>query len=275
MLVVGDEILAGDIDDQNLQWFGRFLLGRGCALSRVHIVADCFEEIDRALQMELQAERPRLIVTTGGVGSSPDDVTYAAVAASLGLGLVDVPMMNRRIERSLDWMRDFGVTFDDEFTRHVLDKSRLPEGSRMLVRQGGWTPAVAIDVDSGCVQGGVTVVVTPGKPSEFSALVEHAIAPEFLADIAEPLVARNHEFWLPESLLSLELARLVAAHDQVAIGSYPGAPSVIRVRGRDRRTVEAASRDVDETIARVAAAPGGQALQRAWRQRKVAQGLDE
>ncbi len=81
VVVIGDEILSGYVHDANSGWLAERLRVHGVPLTRVSVVPDEHEAIDEALQAELARSRPRLIITSGGIGSTPDDLTYEAVAA--------------------------------------------------------------------------------------------------------------------------------------------------------------------------------------------------
>src|SRR5690606_34736663 len=139
MLVIGDEILGGFVEDANSPWLARHLQAAGVPLERVHTVPDTHEAIDEALQAELARERPRLVVTSGGIGSTPDDLTFEAVAASLGRDLVEEPTIAERIETSLRWQASQGMDVTDDFRWHMLRMARVPEGGHLLGAQG-WVP---------------------------------------------------------------------------------------------------------------------------------------
>ena len=86
IVVIGDEILGGFVHDTNSHWLAGQLQTHGIPLDRVQTVPDTMAAIDEGLRMELGRSRPRLILTSGGIGSTPDDLTMEAVAATLGRG---------------------------------------------------------------------------------------------------------------------------------------------------------------------------------------------
>jgi molybdopterin-biosynthesis enzyme MoeA-like protein len=132
MLVIGDEILGGYVEDANSACLARHLQSRGVPLDRIHTIPDDFAAIDEALTTELGRARPRLIITSGGVGSTPDDVTFEAIAASLGLDLVEDPVIADRVETALGWQAEQGLDVTDAFRWHMLRMARVPEGSRLM-----------------------------------------------------------------------------------------------------------------------------------------------
>lgn len=268
MVVVGDEILGGYVADTNSPWLAGRLRAHGVPLSRVHVVLDELPAIDEALQAELERSRPRLIVTSGGIGSTPDDLTYEAVAASLGRDLVEDPIISSRIDRALEWTADKGVEVTDAFAWHLKRMARIPEGSRLLAADAGWAPGVAVDLDGGCDDGGATVVILPGVPREFRALVEGAVEPQLLAGRREIPAVAEIEHSLPESALNLTFEALIERFPDVKLGSYPGAPMLVRLSG-DPDQVAAAERLVRDELAAFVATPGGARLAAAWTARFV------
>lgn len=264
MVVIGDEILGGYVTEANATWFARRLREHGVPLSRVHVVPDEFDAIDEALRAELRRGGPRLVVTSGGIGSTPDDITYEAVAATLGRELVEDPIIGARIEGSLAWTAEQGLEVDEVFTWHLMRMARIPAGSRLLGAPG-WSPGVAVDLDGGCEAGGTTVVVLPGVPGQFRSLVEHALEPQLLAGRGDVPTVAEVTHHLPESALNRTFAALLERFE-VKLGSYPGDPMIVRLTG-ERTQVEAAEAFVRGAVDEIADSPAGVKLAAAWRRR--------
>lgn len=259
MIVVGDEILGGYVTDENSPLLARVLRDHGIGLSCVHVVADDVAAIDEALSLELARGRPRVVVTSGGVGSTPDDLTFEAVAASLGRELVTDPIIGAKVDGALAWSAEQGFAVSEEFAWHLLRMARVPEGSRLVERDGGWAPGVLVDVDGGVDAGGVTVAILPGVPTEFAALLTEAVAPAVLAGRnPTPFVAElTHRY--PESVLNLAFVEVMERYPEVKLGSYPGRPSIVRLRG-DRSEVEAAAERIAAVLAELDESDAGQRL---------------
>jgi molybdenum cofactor synthesis domain-containing protein len=259
MIVVGDEILGGYVTDENSPLLARVLRDHGIGLSCVHVVADDRAAIDEALSLELSRARPRVVVTSGGVGSTPDDLTFEAVAASLGRELVTDPTIGAKVDGALAWSAEQGFPVSEEFAWHVRRMARIPEGSRLVERSGGWAPGVLVDVEGGVDAGGVTVAILPGVPSEFAALLTEAVAPAVLADRnPTPYVTElTHRF--PESVLNLAFVEVMERYPDVKLGSYPGRPSIVRLSGV-RSQVQAAAARIAAVLAELDASDAGQRL---------------
>ena len=265
MLVIGDEILGGFVEDTNSPWLARHLQGAGVPLDRVHTVPDEFAAIDEALQAELARARPRLVVTSGGIGSTPDDVTFEAVAASLGRGLAEDPVIASRIETSLQWQADQGVDVTDDFRWHMLRMARVPEGGHLL-GEDGWVPGIRVDVDGGVDADGVTIVILPGIPSEFRRILDDLVAPQLIDGRNPHITVAEIEHGLPESALNLTFAALLERHPDVKLGSYPGTPMLIRLSG-EADDVAAAEAFVRQQLDDLLASEGGARLAAAWTRR--------
>lgn len=259
MVVVGDELLSGFVTDANSPLLARRLRDHGVPLTCVHTVADDLAAIDEALQLELARSRPRLIVTSGGIGSTPDDLTYEAVASSLGLGVVEDPTMAERITQILDWSEAQGVEVTDAFAWHVGRMARVPEGSRMLHRPDGWAPGVLVEVDGGLDAGGAGIVILPGIPSEFAALLDQAVLPALVEGRGNRPHVRELTHPYPESLLNLGFVEVMERYPGVKLGSYPGRPMVIRLSGVEDE-VEAAATLLAGVLAELDASEVGQRL---------------
>ncbi len=266
LVVVGDEILGGYVTDTNSPWLADRLRDHGVPLARVHVVPDDAEAIDEALSAELARPSPRLVFTSGGIGSTPDDLTYEAIAASLGRDLVEDPHIGQRIEQALAWTRDQGMEVSDDFAWHLGRMARIPAGSRLLWREGGWAPGVVVDVDGGVDDGGVSIVVLPGVPAEFRAIVGQVVEPVLLADRNPVPAVAEIEHGFPESALNLTFVEVQERFPHVKLGSYPGSPMLVRLSG-DREQVDGAVTLVRDALRTLEESPAGARLASAWQAR--------
>ncbi len=267
MLVIGDEILGGFVEDANSPYLARHLQSAGVPLERIQTIPDEFDAIDEALQAELARSRPRLVVTSGGIGSTPDDVTFEAVAASLGRGLTEHSVIAERIEAALQWQAEQGLDVTERFRWHMLRMARVPEGGELLGAQG-WVPGLRIDVDGGMDQGEATIVILPGIPSEFRRILDDLVGPQLVAGRNPAISVVEIEHGLPESALNLMFEALQEAHPGVKLGSYPGTPMLIRLSGTEAEVSEAA-RFVRDQLDQLMRSEGGARLAAAWARRSA------
>lgn len=239
IVVIGDEILGGFVQDTNSGWLATRLAALGVPLDRVVTVPDELDAIGEALGGELARRRPRVVLTSGGIGSTPDDLTLEAVARHLGVTLHVEPSIDARITRVVDEAERHGAPISPDHARSLRKMARIPAGGYLLAT--GVAPGVAVDVDGGATtQGGATVVVLPGVPGELRRIMAEGVEPALLAGRGEPLhvVELHHSY--PESTLNPVLDLIVERFGDVHLGSYPGATCVVRLKGAKARTEEAA-----------------------------------
>lgn len=267
VLVIGDELLGGFVQDTNSGWLAQRLQVLGIPLDRIVTVPDQAEAVDEALQAELARTRPRVIVTSGGIGPTPDDLTLEAVARSLRRELVTQPTIDARITAALARTAAAGMTVAPGHERSMRKMSRVPAGSGVLPGARGVAPGVVIAIDGGlAAERGATVVVLPGVPSEFRRIVTEGVEPALLAGRGRPQHLRELTHAYPESLLGPALERLVTDFPEVAVGSYPGPVVTLRLRG-PRAQVDAAATVLGEILNGLEADEGAGALRADWRAR--------
>jgi nicotinamide-nucleotide amidase len=264
VIVVGDEILGGFVQDTNSGWIAGRLRIAGVPLDRVVTVPDEAAAIDEALQTELRRDRPRVVLTSGGIGSTPDDLTLEAVAVSLGTVLRTEPSIDARITHALERSAAQGAVVTAEHERAIRKMAQVPREAYLLPGATGVAPGVAIDLDGGAgADDGATIVILPGVPGELRRIVTQGVEPALLAGRGRPqhIVEITHDY--PESALSPALEWLVVAFPDVQIGSYPGTHCLVRLRGA-RERVELAAEAVRGAVAELGGDAGAADLRARW-----------
>ncbi len=160
---VGNELLFGETVDTNAAWLGRALYAFGIPVTRRFTVGDVAEEIEWAVRDA--AAVADLVLITGGLGPTPDDLTKSVVANTFGLDLIfdqEVfrALRSRYTERGLD---DVPVS--------AYGQAEVPEGATTLENPEGTAPGILLRVPE------ATVVLLPGVPRELQAIVEGALRP--------------------------------------------------------------------------------------------------
>jgi nicotinamide-nucleotide amidase len=267
IVVIGDEILGGFVADTNSGWLAQRIRGHGVPLDRIVTVPDELDAIAEAVTGELGRPRPRLVLTSGGIGSTPDDRTFEAVAACLGLDLVVQPDIDDRITAALEWSAQLGVHPDEAHERSMRKMARVPAGARLLPGSGSFTPGIALDLDGGAgADGGATVVMFPGVPGELRRIMEEGVEPALLAGRGQDVHVAEVRHPYPESTLNPVLDRLVAEFPDVHLGSYPGTECTVRLIGA-RERVEEARGVLELFLSEFGADPAAQRLSEAWQAR--------
>jgi nicotinamide-nucleotide amidase len=231
IVTVGDELLLGQTVDTNAAWLGRRLAERGIPVVRRYTVADDAGEIHGAVLGALEAAE--LVLVTGGLGPTPDDLTRDAVAELLGRPLITDPEVLERIRARF---RERGVEELPEPNRRV---AQVPEGARKLTNPEGTAPGLLLETD------GRLVVLFPGVPRELKGIYGADFVPsleEHFTRRLRPVHIRViHTTGIPESLLSHQVGEaLPHGPDPVKLAFLPDE------RGVDLRLT---AFDLDEGVA--------------------------
>ncbi|KDF02258.1 damage-inducible protein CinA [Mycolicibacterium aromaticivorans JS19b1 = JCM 16368] len=198
IVVTGTEVLTGRVADRNGPWVADRLLELGVELAHITICGDRPADIDAQLRF-LAAEGVDLIVTSGGLGPTADDMTVEVVARFCGRELTLDTELEAKIAAILRHLmaRFTGVDFDAVLAAN-RKQAMVPAGAHVL-DPVGTAPGVV-------VPGSPTVLVLPGPPRELQAMWPAAVADEaFQQAIAGRTVYRQETvrmFGLAESGLA-------------------------------------------------------------------------
>jgi nicotinamide-nucleotide amidase len=219
IVVTGTEVLTGRVSDRNGPWLSDQLLELGVDVIAIAVVGDRPEDILTALRF-LASEGVALVVTSGGLGPTADDLTAAVVGRFQGREMVLDEALEGRIREILRPLMSRWPDLDPEA---VLMSNRkqavIPEGAEILEPVGtapGLVVAPADGVD------GPTVVVLPGPPRELqpmwrTALAESPALRAALRDAVEYRRSMLRLFGIPES----EIAATLRAAAQAGIELEP------------------------------------------------------
>jgi nicotinamide-nucleotide amidase len=195
IVTIGNELLSGDVENTNGSWLARRLEAAGVDVRLIAVLPDEVEEIAPFLRQ--QADRSDLVLVTGGLGGTPDDVTREAVAAAFSVEQTEYG--------------DVAAELRARFRRdpeYAARWARLPVGSRPLANPLGGAPGFMVE----------NVYVLPGLPAEMEAMYE-TVQDELRA--GPPIGSWRRSYRTTESRIVAVLAEAVENHPQVRIGSYP------------------------------------------------------
>jgi len=233
IIVVGDEVLQGFIQDTNTPFLASRLRELGHRVRKVTVVPDEMDAIARAVR-EALGSGVGLLLVSGGLGTTPDDMTTEAVAKALAVPL-------RLDKGALGWIEERVRTrWDSEKQRRsdpaaLRRMAMLPEGAAALKNEAGMAPGIHLR------RGSTDIVLMPGVPAElmdlFSKRVEGAIVPR--ADDGEHFIELTGH--MNETAMHGLLQRLHDEHRDVIVGSYPQERGlvILRVHGKVKGSVEA------------------------------------
>ncbi|MCP9834120.1 competence/damage-inducible protein A [Cyanobium sp. Aljojuca 7A6] len=221
VLCIGTELLLGNIVNGNARWLAEQLAALGVVHHRQQVVGDNRERLIEAVRQA--SGRCRVLITTGGLGPTPDDLTTEAIAAAFGADLVEHGEIWAAIQARIT-ARGRSVAASNR------KQALLPRGAAVLPNPTGtapgmiWTPVP-----------GFTVLTFPGVPSELRAMWEATAAPWLQqAGLAGGVFAsRMLRFWgVAESDLAERVQDLLALENPT-VAPYAGAGEVkLRVTAR-------------------------------------------
>jgi nicotinamide-nucleotide amidase len=183
VITIGTELLLGQIDDTNTAYLARELGHLGISVRFRTSVGDRMDEIMAVLRNGV--DRCDLVVTTGGLGPTEDDLTREAVAGVAAVGLSFRQDLMNQIE---EMFRRFGYQMPENNRKQAY----VPEGSRAVPNPVGTAPAFITEVH------GKPIISLPGVPRELKHLMQHAVTPWI-----------RERFHLVENLLSYRVLKVV------------------------------------------------------------------
>ncbi|MGI8750479.1 MAG: competence/damage-inducible protein A [Thermoleophilaceae bacterium] len=200
IVITGTEVLTGRVADRNGPWLADRLLELGAELAHITICGDRARDMED--QLRFMADRGMdLVITSGGLGPTADDLTLEVVAAFTGRPLALDEELEGRIADILRPLMRRWTNLDQEAIRIANRKQAMVPKGATILEPAGTAPGMVVPPGEG--RAGPTVVVLPGPPRELQALWPAAVAAEaFRAAVGE---AADYEqsmlrlFGIPES----------------------------------------------------------------------------
>lgn len=214
ILSIGNELLSGLTMNSNASFIGEKLTGAGVRVVRIDTVGDDIISIQKA--MERAAQESNLVVTTGGLGATEDDLTRDAAARFLGTGLRFHSGYYARIERFFK-ERGLDVPFSNR------RQAELPEGAQMITNPVGMAPGLKFRHRD------TQFYLLPGVPKETRAMIERTLIPE----IRQRSGGRIHfsqtfrTAGISESALQDRLGAFSESHPSVRLAYLPKQTGVV------------------------------------------------
>jgi len=241
IVVTGTEVLTGRIADRNGPWISERLAELGIDVAHILVVGDRRADLDAALRF-MAGEEMDLIVTSGGLGPTADDLTAEIVAQFAGREMVLDEEVEGKIERILsDFARRFDL--DEEAMRAANRKQAMVPVGAIPLDPVGTAPGLVVPAEER------VVVVLPGPPRELQPMWPVAMRAEPVTAVTERATALHgytlRMFGIPESEIAKSLREIEAegtAVPEVEITTCLRKGEIeidVRYRGEAQRTAEA------------------------------------
>lgn len=243
ILCVGTELLLGEVINTNAAYLGRELARLGISVYHTSVVGDNPSRLENAVKTALS--RADLLILSGGLGPTADDLTKETVAKALGLPLV-------RDEKILKEIEDFFNFLGRPMAPNNKKQADIPKGAIALPNPIGTAPGIFIETDKN------VVVLLPGPPFELKPMFENYVFPRFRKMSNKILVSHNiHIMGMGESDVEMHLFDLMTKSENPTLAPY-AKEGEMRLRvGALANSEEEGERMCQEIIEQVKSSPVG------------------
>lgn len=244
LIAVGDELLSGHTLDSNSNLLARRTFEAGWPVRRIEVIGDDNPAIAAAIRRTIDEAGVSRIVVGGGIGPTPDDHTFEAVAQALDRPLELNAEAMVHISAIVARMHAAGWVDTAEVSEANRRAATMPAGALLMPNRRGMTPAVALAVGDDR-----WLFVLPGIPREFATIVDEELIPRYFTGREQPLVLEVSYRAVPEAEMYEPMLTLAREFPDVQVGSYPQTERrelVIRLRGSDAERLTAAVRRLRE-----------------------------
>lgn len=238
ILSIGDELLIGDTVNTNAAWIGRFLTEHGFHVEEIRTITDEADAIRHAIRSAM--DRASLVITTGGLGPTHDDITMRVVAELFDRELVLSEQVLEQIEKQFS-RRNI------ELTAANRDQARVPEGCEILDNTQGTAPGVWLQTENSAL------AVLPGVPYEMRSIMESGVREKIRQGFSKLQIQATRYLktaGVTESMLSSQLVGNLDNYLREGNGiAYLPSPSGVTIRiSRSGNSREEAEERLDPVV---------------------------
>ena len=204
---IGTELVLGQIQDTNAHWIAQQILQIGGELRRVTMLRDNAEEMSEALESAVKRETS-LILTTGGLGPTPDDMTVAVIASLIGTKSIVSE------ETLTDFRRRREMSENDPLNEALTKMATIPESATVLQNPAGWAPCISVEHQN------TTLMMMPGPPREMKAIFENYIQPLIAERYRAEITTARVYVSMFEAEVSPLMQKVMERHPDVYLKAY-------------------------------------------------------
>ena len=170
LLMIGNELLIGKTQDTNSNWMAKRITKFGHRIKRITTIGDEIDIISKTFQ-EILSRKPDIIITSGGIGPTFDDMTLSGAANGLNRKLELNQHAYDSIKKAYEQAYHKGILKLEGMTNEREKMAHLPQGSIPLPNTVGTAPGVKIK------EGDTIIFILPGVPSEMKSIFRNIIIP--------------------------------------------------------------------------------------------------
>ena len=224
VISIGTEVITGSILNTNTRYLSRKLLECGIETYYHTSVEDNKDRIKEVFNIAI--ERSDLIITTGGLGPTEDDMTKEVVADILGLKLIQ----NRETMINI---KNIFQSLNKDMTLNNEKQALIPEGSKIITNDIGTAPGIYIEKNS------KKIILLPGPPKEIESMFDKYIIPIIKEDFS--IITRSIKtIGIGESALEIKIKDIIDREKELIIATYASSDEVeikIIAKGKDEHSL--------------------------------------
>jgi nicotinamide-nucleotide amidase len=214
LLVIGNEILIGKTQDTNSNWMAKRITKFGHKIKRITTIGDNVEIIASTVK-EILNRNPDLLLTSGGIGPTFDDMTLAGIAKGLGKDLELNDHAYKSIKKAYENAVEKKILKLAGMTKEREKMAFLPQGSKPLPNIVGTAPGVEIKEKN------TVIFILPGVPAEMKAMFRNVITP-ILKEKQGKFVEKGFLIYgIGESQIAAYTNKLEEKYPQLWIKTHP------------------------------------------------------
>lgn len=225
LISVGTEILLGDILNTNVQYLSKALACIGIGVTHHTTVGD---NTTRLLDtLDIAFKRCDIVILTGGLGPTPDDLTKETCADYFGRKLYTDPVILEEIE---SYFRLKNIPMPESNKKQAL----VPENSIILENRNGTAPGFIMENQ------GKTIIILPGPPKEMIPMYRESVEPYLKKFTKEVILSKNiRTFGIGESAMSEKVADLLEGSNPTVAPYAKSGEALLRVTAKAENEIEA------------------------------------
>ena len=225
ILSVGTEILLGDILNTNSKYLSQKLAAMGISVLRHTTVGDNPERLAAALNTALG--RSDIVIATGGLGPTDDDITKEVCCEVMGFELITDSAIAEEIRR-------FFESRGSVMPENNLKQALVPDGGTVFANRNGTAPGIGLKKDGKCI------MILPGPPYEMAPMFEE-YAPTFLGEYSEGVIVSHtvRTMGIGESAMAQVVADLLESENPTVAPYAKKGEALLRVTAKAANEAEA------------------------------------
>jgi nicotinamide-nucleotide amidase len=218
IITIGDELLIGQVVDTNSAWMGQQLESEGFHVVWKTAVGDVEEDMVQAIDAALK--RANIVLVTGGIGPTKDDITRKTLCKYFDSGL----HFSEEVYQNIVSIFNRSGKVMNELTRN---QALVPDKATVIQNRAGTAPCTWFE------RGGKVLVSMPGVPYEMKWLISNEVLPRLKKQFRQDVHILHHTIWVSgftESMLAIHLEGFENALPSTVKLAYLPQPGIIRLR---------------------------------------------